>query len=86
MSATTASTFLGEPVGVLIRRVDPSRPADAAGLAAEDIITAIDGHPIPDLATLQETLAGLQPGARVTVDVLRPDGTRQAVKVTLRSL
>ncbi len=86
ISATTATTVLGEPVGVLIRRVDAGGPADAAGLQAGDIITSIDGHPIPDLAALQETVAGLQPGARATVDALRPDGSRRAVHVTLGTL
>lgn len=86
ISATTATTFLGEPVGVLIRRVDPGGPAATAGLHAGDVIVAVDGHPIADLATLRETLAGLQPGARVTAEVLRPDGNRQAVKVSLGTL
>jgi S1-C subfamily serine protease len=86
ISATTATTVLGEPVGVLIRRVDPGGPADAAGLRAGDIITAVDGHPIPDLAALQETVAGLQPGARATVDVLRSDGSRREVQLTLGTL
>jgi putative serine protease PepD len=83
ISATTATTVLGEPVGVLIRRVTPGGPADSAGLSAGDIITTVDGHPISDLPALQETLAGLQPGARATVEVLRQDGSRRSVQVTL---
>lgn len=86
MSGTTATTVLGEPVGVLIRRVDPGGPAGTAGLRAGDIITAVDGHPVTDLAALQETLGGLQPGTPVAVEVLRSDGTRHVVKVALGTL
>jgi S1-C subfamily serine protease len=75
ISATTASTPFGQPVGVLIRAVEPQGAAAAAGLLPGDIIAAVDGHPTPDQATLQEILAGLEPGTGATVDVLRAGKT-----------
>ncbi|HEV3364085.1 MAG TPA: trypsin-like peptidase domain-containing protein [Acidimicrobiia bacterium] len=86
IAGTTAATFLGEPVGVVIRKVDPAGPAANAGLQPGDVITGIDDHPITDLASLQEQLAGLEPGARAKVDVLNPDGSRRSVQVTLGTL
>jgi S1-C subfamily serine protease len=86
ISGTTVTTLFGQPLGVLIRAVEPHGPAETAGLGVGDVITAIDGHATPDLDALQDVLAGLRPGARVGVNLLRSDGTTAAVDVTLGSL
>ncbi len=86
ISATTARTPFGRPVGVLVRAVEAQGAAAAAGLLPGDIITAVDGHPTPDQATLQEILAGLEPGAGATVDVLRAGQGTRSVPVTLGTL
>ena len=39
------------------------------------LITAIDGKPTSDQLALQTILAGMQPGATVTIDVTRAGGT-----------
>jgi len=47
-----------------------------------DIITAINGHSIDRVSTLQRTIFGFQPGQTVTLDVDRY-GTRRTTHVTL---
>jgi len=86
ISAITATTLAGRPVGVLLRRVDPHGAADGAGLRPGDIVTAVDGQATTDLAALQELLAQRQPGARVRLDVLHSDGTTGSVDVSLGAL
>ena len=69
--------------GVLVVQVQPGGPAAKAGIAAGELLAAVNGTATPDQATLADVLAGLQPGQTVTVAVIRPDGTRHAVRVTL---
>jgi S1-C subfamily serine protease len=69
--------------GVLVVQVQPGGPAAKAGIAAGELLAAVNGTATPDQATLADVLAGLQPGQTVTVAVLRPDGSRHTVRVTL---
>lgn len=57
-------------------------PAAAAGLQAEDIITAIDGQTIDREHPLDLVLLSHAPGDTVTLTVLR-DGATQSIDVTL---
>ncbi len=50
-------------------------PAARAGLKAGDVITAIDGTPTPDPASLGAALAGTRPGRTVKIDMIRGGGT-----------
>jgi S1-C subfamily serine protease len=86
ISGTTATTASGQPVGVLIRQVQPHGPAEAAGLRPGDIIIAVDGVPTPELVILHEVLAGLQPNAPATVNVVHLNGSNASVHVTLGTL
>ena len=63
--------------------MEPGGPAARAGIAAGELLAAVDGTATPDQATLADVLAGLRPGQTVTVAVVRPDGTRRTVRVTL---
>lgn len=81
-----ASPFLGvsiaeDPSGVLVIEVLPNGPADAAGLQADDIITAVDGE-TATADQLTGLLAEYSVGDEVTLDVLRGDETI-AIIVTL---
>jgi putative serine protease PepD len=62
--------------GLLVAQVQPGGPAAKAGIAAGELLAAVDGTATPDQATLADVLAGPQPGQTVTVAVIRPDGTR----------
>ncbi len=69
------------PSGCRIGIVGEGTPAKAAGLAAGDVITSVGGTATPDPDTLHKSLAGMKPGQRVALEVVR-DGrteTREAV-------
>ncbi len=87
--------------GVLVVRVTQDSPADEAGLQGSDkvltvqgqdyqlggdIIVAIDGQPVRDMDDLISYLVEeTRPGDEVTLDVIRPDGEKETVTVTLRA-
>ena len=62
--------------------VVPGSPAETAGLADGDIITAVQGVAIDELHPLQDLLVQYSPGAVIVLDVLRAGSTIQ-VSVTL---
>jgi S1-C subfamily serine protease len=68
--------------GALIVNVLSGSPAAEVGLQVDDIITAVDGKPIDANTTLQDLIRSAEPGATVTLDVLRGDETLQ-LEVTL---
>ena len=53
--------------------VVPDRPADRAGIRAGDLIVALAGVPVEDVATLQRVMVGDLIDATVTVTVARGD-------------
>jgi S1-C subfamily serine protease len=69
--------------GALVAQVQPGGPAAKAGIRAGELIVAVNGSPTPDPATLAEVMARLNPGQVVRVSLVRPDGGRQTVRVTL---
>jgi S1-C subfamily serine protease len=83
--------------GGLIAEVVPGGPADDAGLqggdkrirfqagsyrTGGDVILAVNGHPVIRPDDLARLISALQPGDKVTLQVLR-DGNRQDIQVTL---
>ena len=85
--------------GVLVGVVRPGSPAAQAGLrggsstatvdgltltVGGDIIVSIDGRQVTHFSDLAETVAGLHPGAQVTLGIIR-GGQRIQVPVTLGS-
>jgi S1-C subfamily serine protease len=86
IAAATVVDRSGQSAGVLLRTVQPNGPADAAGLHVGDVVTAVDGRATPDLQTLQTVLAGKEPGADVTLDVTRADGSKVKVQAKLGTL
>ncbi len=53
--------------GVLVSEVVPDSPAEQAGLEAGDVITAVDGEPIEDTATLRKLIRAHKPETEVTI-------------------
>ena len=80
LGVQTAETTSG---GLLVDQVQPGGPAAKAGIDAGELIAAVNGTATPDQATLADVLAGLDPGKTVTVAVIRADGARRTVRVTL---
>ncbi len=69
--------------GCQITLVEPASAADAAGLQAGDVITAVDREPAPDPPSLARIIRSKLVGDRVVVEFLR-DGTAQQVDAVLK--
>jgi S1-C subfamily serine protease len=57
--------------GVLVMAVDPEGPAARAGIAAGDVILALDGTPVTGVDDLLKLLSGERVGRAVNVSFLR---------------
>jgi putative serine protease PepD len=68
--------------GVRLSQVRSGTPAAAAGLRVGDVVTAIDGKPVKDVATLGSAIDAKRPGDTVSITYLR-GGTTGTVKVKL---
>jgi S1-C subfamily serine protease len=81
--------FLGVSVGrtaaggAAVAGVLSGSPAESAGLAAGDVITALGGTTIGSAADLTTALRGYDPGQRVTVTWTGSDGAEHSATVTL---
>ena len=71
-------------LGALIREVSPDSPAEAAGLAAGDIVIAVDGATIEGVAGLIAAIRDLEPGD-TTVITVRRDGVETDITAVLAS-
>jgi serine protease Do len=71
--------------GALVGDVTPDSPASRAGLQKGDIILDIDGKPVNSSAQLRMHISLMQPGAAVSVKVLR-DGTERNFNVKLAEM
>jgi len=86
VSPEIASAFNAKGTnGALVSDVSPDGPGAKAGLKRGDIITAVDGKPIPDGRRLRLLVAGTAPGTTVNMTVLR-NGTEEQIPVTLGKL
>jgi serine protease DegS len=68
------SLGLGIARGVLVAGVLREGPADRAGVAPGDVITALDGIPVSGQQELLQRVARVRPGSPVQVEVAREDG------------
>ena len=77
-SSTAAGTAAASVAGVIA-----GTPAEQIGLAAGDIITAVDGVATATATALSDTLAGYEPGDTVTLDWVDAAGVASSAAVTL---
>ncbi|GAB4258415.1 MAG: DegQ family serine endoprotease [Pararhodobacter sp.] len=68
--------------GAIVSSVEPETPADDAGLAAGDVIVAVDGEAIGGSADLRQRIGLHRPGDVVEIGYIR-DGERRTVEVVL---
>ena len=79
------SLGLKQTEGALVAEPQPGSPAAKAGVAAGDVITAINGTPVKDARDLARRIGGLAPGSSVKLDLLR-DGASKSLTVRLGEL
>jgi serine protease Do len=78
VNATLASSFgLDRPHGALVASVDPSSPAEKAGVQAGDIILKYNGTAIEHSGELPLLVADTKPGERATLEVWRKGAARK---------
>ena len=82
--SANAATVNGTAEGLLVTGIDPSGPAQAAGLATGDVITSINGQPAVSTDQLVELTLTKQPGDKVAVDYNR-NGASHSTTITLTS-
>jgi S1-C subfamily serine protease len=63
--------------GVLVERVQPDSPAQAAGMHASDTLQSVDGRGVRSMSDLSSILQGYEPGDVVTVEVDSAGQTRE---------
>jgi len=68
--------------GALVAGVEPGGPAEKAGIAVGDIVTALNGQPIESGRDLSRRVAALRPGTQATLGVIR-EGKPRYLPVTL---
>jgi putative serine protease PepD len=76
----------GQPAGMGVVSVVPGGPAAAAGIQPGEVITAVSNTPVHDASDLAQTLARLDPGQKVDVNLTTAQGTTRTITVTLGQL
>jgi S1-C subfamily serine protease len=71
--------------GALIAGVVSGGPADSAGLAAGDVITAINGRAVSSPSAISALVLAKKPGAKMRVAYVDQSGTSYTASVTLGS-
>jgi S1-C subfamily serine protease len=79
----TALTGTGTASGVVIVELTPGGAVAAAACTPGDVNTAVNGHPVPTLAALLDTVAGMKVGDTVVVTVTCA-GQSSSLPVTLQ--
>ncbi|MFB3737947.1 MAG: S1C family serine protease [Candidatus Velamenicoccus archaeovorus] len=76
---------LGLPVdrGAYVVDTAPDGPAERAGVEAGDVIVGFDGTTVQGSTQLGSLIRDRSPGDRVRLELIRPDGSRATVTVTL---
>jgi hypothetical protein len=82
VSFGTVPDFAHQGPGVKVDSVVPDSPAEAAGIRAGDVVTAIDGQEIDGLAEFSEMLKQYDPGDTVKASGIR-DGNNYEVDMEL---
>ena len=73
---------LGDTEGIIIASVESDTPADKAGIEAGDVITAFDGASITSVTQFRRVVAGVTPGEKVEVRIVR-DGRAKVLTAVL---
>jgi len=86
VNAQLAESFaLDRPRGALVSSVEKDGPAAHAGIAAGDVILAVEGRPVERFGELSSAIAGMRPGTDASLAVWR-SGKQQNVSVKVAEL
>jgi serine peptidase DegS len=66
--------------GIVVRRVHPKSPAEAAGLRTGDVINQIDGQPVLNYRDALNRIANFPPGSEITLVGVRDQSQRIELK------
>ncbi len=69
--------------GLAVQEIQPGGPAAKAGLRQGDVIVRFGGKPVEQIEDLFAGLRRFDPGAEVAIDVVRQNGDRDSIRVTL---
>jgi putative serine protease PepD len=82
--AANAATVNGTAEGLLVTGVVPGGPAQAAGLAAGDVITSVNGQAAVSTGQIMQLTLSKSPGDKISVDYTR-NGVPHSTTITLGS-
>jgi serine protease Do len=71
--------------GALLSEIVPNGPADKAGLKDGDVIVEFNGTPVTDSRHLKLEVAGITPGEKVPVEIVR-NGSHKTIDVKVKEL
>ena len=71
--------------GAVVAQVVSGSPADTAGLAVGDLITAINGTAVTSPTTISKIVLAKKPGSTISITYLDTNGTTQTTRATLAS-
>ena len=74
-----------EGKGAQIAMIMPGSPAEKSGLKVDDVITAINGKPVVDPASLRNQTFTLEAGTEVPIQVVR-GGKEQTIRVAIAEM
>jgi Do/DeqQ family serine protease len=84
-SDLAGSLGLTDVRGALVASVQPDSPAQKAGIERGDVILDVNGTPVSDSNSLRNRIAGMEPGSRVSVTVMR-SGRQETLRPILGEL
>ena len=76
LNPETARRFDAAASGALVAEVEPSGPADSAGLRAGDVVTALGSEDVKNSGDLLSVLRHYRPGDTVEATVVRDGGEK----------
>lgn len=86
ISQALANVFnLPDKAGALVARVEPDSPAAHAGVAAGDVIRAVNGRQVTSPRDLAGAIANIQPDHQARLDIIR-NGRTQNITVTVTAM
>ncbi len=71
---------------ILVKEVVPASPADLAGLAVGDFVTALNNNPVDNLSQLRYAITGLGVGSNLLLDIVRKSGVPETLQMKSSSL